>query len=435
MDLDVRLDGFDEPIGRLVSNQRGAVSFAYDGEYLRRPDALGISLSLPLQEEPFDDYSTRAYFDNLLQERDTARADIIAKYRLANDDIVGILYYLGKDCAGAISVLPQGAPPTKVPGDLAQDYRPYSDVELEAIVLALHRREPLPSELADPSPLAGVQSKIAVAVLPDGRIAEPINGAPTTHILKVPRERSEREAAHEHDAMALSANLGFDTATTELMKIAGVPVLRVERFDRRLEATRVTRLHQEDFCQALGLHARQKYQRPDRGDNGYSAQAIRGILDRTVEPAAERSRFLRVTLFDILIGNVDGHAKNFALFHLAGGRVMTTPRYDVIPTMLDRGTTDEFAYRLGPASSLDELDGAALDTFLADLGFSSAAGRKRILSKALDQVMGSLAAQIDTLGRTNKNFADLLATNIRTLCYNLGRDIPVEARDRDTYVR
>src|SRR5690606_11364042 len=147
MNLDVRLDGFDDPIGHLSSNQQGAVRFAYAEGHLRRDDAQGISLSLPLQEGPFDDFSTRAYFDNLLQERDTARADVIAKYRLANDDIVGILYYLGKDCAGAISVLPEGSPPTKVPGEIARDYRPYSDDELTAIVQALYRRQPLPREL------------------------------------------------------------------------------------------------------------------------------------------------------------------------------------------------------------------------------------------------------------------------------------------------
>jgi len=106
-----------------------------------------------------------------------------------------------------------------------------------------------------------------------------------------------------------------------------------------------------------------------------------------------------------------------------------------MPTMLDRNTTDEFAYRLGTATTLDELDQAALEQFLSELGFSSAAGRRRILERALHQVISSLAARISSLGASDKDLADLLATNIRTLCNNLGRDVPVEARDRDTFVR
>lgn len=180
MQLDVRLDGFDEPIGHLSSDDRGAARFAYSEHYAARPDALALSLALPLAQGSFDDFATRAYFDNLLQERDSARADVIAKYRLSTDDIVGILLHLGKDCAGAVSVLPEGSPPTKVPGSLEQDYRPYRDQEVVDIVEALYRRQPLPQDLVDPSPLAGVQSKIAVAVLPDGRFAEPMNGAPTS---------------------------------------------------------------------------------------------------------------------------------------------------------------------------------------------------------------------------------------------------------------
>ena len=137
MQLDVRLDGFDHPVGLLSSTATGATTFSYVPEYASREDALPLSLALPLSKNQFDDFATRAYFDNLLQERDTARADIVAKYRLANDDVVGILAHLGRDCAGAVSVLPEGSPPVKVPGHLGQDYRPYEDDEVVAIIQAL----------------------------------------------------------------------------------------------------------------------------------------------------------------------------------------------------------------------------------------------------------------------------------------------------------
>lgn len=435
MQLDVRLDGFDTPIGQLSSDDRGAARFAYADQYAARPDALALSLSLPLAQGKLRRLCHRSYFDNLLQERDSARADVIAKYRLSTDDIVGILFHLGKDCAGAVSVLPQSAPPTKVPGDINQDYVAYTDLQLEELVLTLYRRQPLPRTMPDPSPLAGVQSKIAVTVLPDGRLAEPQNGAPTTHILKVPQERHERDAPREHEAMMLSSELVTQTATTEVRTIAGIPTLLVERFDRQTLDGRVTRLHQEDFCQALGLPARHKYQRPERGADGYSVASIKAILDRTVDPAGERQRFLRETLFDILIGNVDGHAKNFALLHLPGNRLVTSPRYDVMPTMLDLNTTDEFAYHLGDATHLQELGRPALDDFLSQLGFTSGAGRKRILDAAITSTIAELNGRVGAIGAEDKNFGDLIATNIRTLCRNLDIEAPEPAKSMDTFVR
>ncbi|KKB12117.1 hypothetical protein VE25_08620 [Devosia geojensis] len=435
MILDVRLDGFGAPIGELAADDRGAVTFTYTGEHLERADALALSLALPLTPQPFADVATRAYFDNLLQERDTARADIIAKYGLANDDIAGILYHLGKDCSGAVSVLPEGAPAVKVPGVLSRDYEPYADAQLESIVRSLHERRPLPEEVQDPSPLAGVQSKIAVTVLPDGRMAAPLGGAPTTHILKVPQERHEREAAREHRAMVLSRESGFETAATGLMEIAGIPALLVERYDRVVEGGRVRRIHQEDFCQALGLPARLKYERRGTQGRRFDVAAVRTILDRTIDPVRERQLFIDITIFDMLIGNADAHAKNFSLFHLPGNRIRTTPRYDVLPTVLDRGTTDEFAYRIGNAEALAQVDARALDDFLAELGLSSIAGRRRILQEATDRAVRTLNGQLGEIARHDKNFGDLIATNIRTLCDNLGLEVPGPARDMDTFVR
>ena len=197
--LDVRLDGFTEPVGALARSEHGALAFAYTSAHLARADAVPLSLSLPLTDEPYDDVITRAFFDNLLQERDGALADVMAREGLARDDVAGLLLHLGKDCAGALSVLPVGAPPVKVPGDLATDYTVLSEERLVAIATALRDRRRLPAGTSDPSPLAGVQSKIALTRLPDGRLAEPRpgTGAPTTHILKVPDRGHPRDAAYE----------------------------------------------------------------------------------------------------------------------------------------------------------------------------------------------------------------------------------------------
>ena len=100
----------------------------------------------------------------------------MAREGLTRDDIAGLLLHLGKDCPGALSVLAVGAPAVKVPGDFATDYTALSDERLTAIAAALQERRRLPAGTMDPSPLAGVQSKLALTRLPDGRLAEPIAG-------------------------------------------------------------------------------------------------------------------------------------------------------------------------------------------------------------------------------------------------------------------
>jgi len=217
--LDVRLDSFADPVGVLVRDAKGALAFAYTPEHAANPAALALSLSLPLSEEPYEDAPTRAFFDNLLQERDGVLRHVMAREGLSRDDVAGLLAHIGRDCPGAVSVLPQGAPPSKIPGDLERDYEPLSEAQMEAIVQALHERAPLPESVGDPSPLSGVQSKIALTLLPDGRFGEPRrgSGAPTTHIIKAPDQRHREDAALE--AAALRSGNVFDELL-ETVKVA-----------------------------------------------------------------------------------------------------------------------------------------------------------------------------------------------------------------------
>ncbi|NTA14097.1 HipA domain-containing protein [Agrobacterium tumefaciens] len=436
--LDVRLDSAQHPVGVLVRDQRGGLAFAYDEAYVSQPGAIPLSLSLPLTPEPFEEVVARPFFDNLLQERDGALSDIMAREGVARDDIAGLLFHLGKDCAGALSVLPAGSDPTKVPGDYDKDYQRIEDDRLIAIVGSLHRRRRLPAGTSDPSPLAGMQSKIALTLLPDGSLAEPIpgSGAPTTHILKIPDQEHIRDASFECEAMQLSHAVGFPTADVALLPLAGIEVLLVTRFDRALDRTgRVVRIHQEDFAQALGLPSTLKYERRGAPGRRFDVAAVRRILDATEDPAAEREAFIRATLFDLLVGNVDAHAKNFALLHEPGGRIRTSPRYDILPTRLDDTLTDELAYKIGEATTLDEISADDFDLFLTMTGISSAAARRRLSRKYATDIASKLAEHLHRLGRGGqKPLADLIASNMRMLLGALDIEVPGPAKDRDAYI-
>jgi len=438
LSLDVRLDGFAEPAGTLVRNRQGALVFAYTPTHLARAEALSLSLSLPLTDEPYGDIVTRAFFDNLLQERDGALNDVMAREGLARDDIAGLLLHLGKDCPGALSVLAAGAPAAKVPGDFATDYTALSDERLTSIAAALQERRRLPAGTMDPSPLAGVQSKLALTRLPDGRLAEPIpgTGAPTTHILKVPDRDHLRDAAHEAATLDLSRALGFETSEAAVVEIGEVEVLLVRRFDRALDqAGRVVRLHQEDFAQALGLPAALKYERRGTADRRFDVAGIRRVLDATANPIDERDRFIRAALFDLMTGNVDGHAKNFALLHIARDRVRVAPRYDLLPTRLDPNLTDELAFKIGSASTLATITRADFDAFVGALGVRSTAARRRITERHARSLADGLCAAFEELMRKRmKTFADLIAANLRQLLPVLDLAIPGAAQERDAFV-
>lgn len=434
--LDVRLDGYDAPIGTLRRDDRGALDFSYTTDYAARADAVPLSLSLPITDAPHGDAIARPFFDNLLQERDGALNQVMAREALSRDDVAGLLWHLGRDCAGALSVLPAGAPPVKVPGDLATDYEPLSDQQLTEIVSALRDRRRLPDGTSDPSPLAGVQSKIALTQLDDGSFAQPRSGsgAPTTHILKVPDRDHPRDARHEAAALDLSRACGIETADAIVLTVGDIDTLLVSRFDRALdERGRVIRLHQEDFAQALGLPAALKYERRGNAQRRFDINGIAAILNATDDPIGARENFIRYTFFDLFTGNVDNHAKNFALLHL-GQHIRLAPRYDLLPTRLDPDLTDELAFDIGRARRLDAITAEDLQQFLATLGVATRGAQRRLLQQHAGAIASELAAAFDELERKGmKGFADLIARNMRHLLDVIAIQVPEPARSRDAF--
>ena len=436
--LDVRLDGFSKPVGELRRDTAGDLSFQYNSSYLNSSISIPLSLSLPLNDEPTSDAQVRSFFDNLLQERDAPLRSVMDRYGIDRSDIAALLLHVGRDCAGAISVLPEGAPPSKVPGDIKSDYDFLSEPKIKAIVAALHDRRPLPDDLRDPSPLAGVQSKISVLYLPESGFAlpKPNSGAPTTHILKVPERGRFRDARLEHAAMSLASVCDLKTSEAVVVPFGEIDCLLVERFDRGLDSEgRTIRFHQEDFAQALGLPPSLKYERNGLPGRRFDSQAIRRVLDQTAEPANARRIFAMSTLFDLLIGNTDAHAKNHSLIYGSGLRPKLAPRYDVLPTRLHRQFNEDFSYSIGTAVCFGQVTREELGTFLSDLGLSGRSAQQRLLgefSRTIPVILAGLLEQIQSEGM--KEFTDLIAANMRQLLPSLNLPVPDAALGRDAFI-
>lgn len=438
LSLDVRLDGFADPIGALKRGQDGGLVFQYRGSYANQSNALPLSLSLPLTDEPYGDVLTRAFFDNLLQERDGPLQHLMAREGIARDDVAALLFHLGKDCAGAISVLPEGAPAAKVPGNYEHDYNIITEGEVSRIVKSLHERNVFPDGTDDPSPLAGVQNKFAMTFLPDGQFAwpKPGLGAPTTHIIKIPKRTNLNESRLEAAALALSTLTGQETVDAETHIFAGIEVLVVKRFDRALnEEGLIIRLHQEDLAQALGLPRELKYERYGKAGRRFDTRAIKKIIDQTAATGDSRADFIHATIFDLLIGNTDAHAKNHALLYDGFRRPRLAPRYDLVPTRLDSNVTEELPFKIGNATRLEEITAPDFDAFLKDIGIVRPNGRKRITQNYFTELANVLAPMLENIAKDGmKNFADLIAASMRKLLPVFDIKVPDAAKNRDASI-
>lgn len=436
--LDVYLEALSDPVGKLSATSDGVMSFIYTTDSLPHP----ISASLPVQEEPYGDVAARGFFSNLLFENEM-RDQIMQRHGISEGDIVGFLFHLGEDCPGSISCVPEGAPPGKRPGRLDLDYDALdgspqlpddlSSVQnalcvsgsLASIMTSLRDRRQIPRTTSDPSPLAGVQGKIALTRLPDGRLGLPkeASGAPTTHILKVPRAGAMSSVMREHLATRLMSRAQtHPVAQTCVLGEGPLQGLLVARFDRRFDGNAVHRIHQEDFCQALGLGHRLKYERNGLEGRAFTAGAIGKLLQITRVPAQARQAFFEMTLVNLVLGNSDNHAKNHALLYMSS-KPDLAPAYDIDPVLLD-DVTHEMSFHIGSARVADDITRKDLDHFLKALGargFSTSQARRSA------SIIQALLSNADALPRPiGKGLCDVIHQQAYHLSKNLelGLKIP-----------
>lgn len=430
MRMDVWIEGRDVPVGRLVRADDKSLSFTYTDDV---PAEHRISMSLPIATTPYDDAACRGYFGNLLFEGPQLER-VLDGFGIDRGDIGALLWHLGADCPGAISVTPEGTGPGKMPGRFPEDYEPLSDDRLARIVLSLHQHRRMPEAERNPSPVAGVQGKIACVML-DDKVWLPKEGsrAPTTHILKVSPNFDPDITRHETVLLQIAVAIGIDAADSRdlAFDVGGIRIntLLSTRFDREVRITEgagtIHRRHAEDFCQALGLPPSLKYERdavdPQRR---FSAAAVNTILARTTVPAVARRDFLTQTLFNLLVGNTDNHGKNTSLLQ-QGRKVRLAPLYDVVPVFMDRRVTHELSFRHGGACFGEDFAVDALHGLMLDLGFG-----KPPVARTIKQITG-LARQISGISahRAPKSLADGLNAQARVIQNALMVDFGLEERD------
>jgi serine/threonine-protein kinase HipA len=412
-ELEVEL--FGRRAGILRRNRDGDLSFGYDAAWVGA-GLPPISRSLPVRAEPHGERLTRAFFGNLLPEGGVR--DILAdRLQVSPEDEFGLLAKIGRDCAGAITI----ADPLSDDAERAPRVEWLDEDELEQAIADLPR-DPLrvaPDEDIRIS-LAGAQDKLAVVV--DGeRFGLPVGGRPSTHILKAALKQFEATPSNEAFCLALAGELGLEAPAAAVRVFGPHEVLLIERYDRSRHDGRVEREHQEDFCQALGLPARAKYE--DQGGPGI-VDSIELLRDAADDPAREILRFLDAIFFNLLIANHDAHGKNFSLLYSRSEpHTRLAPLYDLLSTGI-YGIGKSLPMRIGHERKPERVGATALRQLgeAASLGQAQLRDRARDMAARAPNVAAELAA--DTGKRQlNASIAERIAKVVNQRAVDLHRHL------------
>ena len=382
--LDVYLR--DDRVGYLEQTDSGTMRFRYSETWLSSKASTPLSASLPLQPESFGRNACRPFFAGLLPEENSRK--LIAKaFGVSDRNDFALLEKIGAECAGAVSIHPTG----ELPATGTDSYREISVEELAKKFAALPLRPLLAGEERIRLSLAGAQGKLAVAIR-DGKYFLPLDGSPSSHILKPESPHFEGLVENEFFCMRLAAEVGLDVAPVELKTADNVPFLQVERFDRKqLADGGWERIHQEDFCQALGIPPELKYQQ-EGGPNLKKCFAL--VRAVSAVPGPDVLRLFDAVVFNFLIGNSDAHGKNFSFLY-DGSAVRLAPLYDLVCTRAYPHVAEEMAMKIGDERKPSRIGARGWRKFFKEAGFGPAAAERRLLDlvNRVQQASQKLSAQ------------------------------------------
>lgn len=343
--LIVYLNG--EQVGILDEDDNGLLEFQYSPEWMSRVDAIPLSRSLPFQIEPFRGRYARPFFAGILPD-EGPRQQIASILGISERNDFAMLGRIGGECAGAISLLPEDAPPPIV-GEMR--VRELREKELVNIVEELPRRPLMAGRDGLRLSLAGSQSKLPVLIR-DTAIALPLGNTPSTHIIKPEPERFPGLVATEVLCMTLAGTVGLNVPPISIRAVGNKPCIVIQRYDRNIGADySVTRVHQEDFCQALGFPPERKYQQ----EGGPLLRDCIGLLREWSTVAALDIRdFLDGLIFNVLVGNADAHGKNYSILYRATERRLA-PFYDLVCTLAWPELSKTPAMKIGKSDSIERI--------------------------------------------------------------------------------
>lgn len=383
--LEVRYQG--ELVGRAVAKaSEDRFGFVYDDGWLHGSESFPISANLPLRSKPWPPERAHAYFANLLPEG-LARQAVCNRLGISADNDVALLRALGDDTAGAFQFLSPEAD-----DDRRRNRRPITQSELDDWA----EGEPTLTHDAERPPrlsLAGARHKISVVRTESG-FAIPAWNEPSTHILKFEAPEFPHLTANECLTTRFAANLGIETVQSHLDHRTSSPLLVVDRYDRMDAGESVRRLHQEDFCQILGVSPTRKYEAEGGPELADIATEIRRISSR---PAGDILALVRWVIACAVCGNADNHAKNLSMLYAPEG-IGLAPAYDIVCTRAYPNLHRAMAFSVGGRRNSDRILREHWERFADAIDV-----RERLVFRELERLLEDAE---DAFERTVEEFRD-----------------------------
>ena len=362
LQVSIEVNGVQCRAGTIHGDGRRKGTFSYDRNYLTGPVAVPLSVALPLQEKPFSEARTHYFFDGLLPEGFTRRS-VAWWARASEEDYLSILAALGRECIGAIQILPENELPP------APSYRKMTLAQVQALAREGASKS---AEIVTQTHLSltGASGKVGLyRNPPDEAWYLPRGDAPSTHILKQSHVRFRHIITNEQLALLTAQELGLETTESFIVNTKDGKdeeiLFAARRFDREFSPENSPqtqfvdglavplRLHQEDFAQALAIPAADKYEKPGT----HYLQDMFALLRRvSSNPIEDQLKLWRILIIDYLIGNTDNHLKNYSLLYSSDLKsVRLAPAYDIVSTAVYEQSTREMALRIGNEHILDEV--------------------------------------------------------------------------------
>ena len=398
----------NEKAGYIESTENRGVIFTYEKNYLKNKNAVPLSASLPLQTEEFSQKQCIPFFSGLLPEEDSRKK--IADYlHISETSTLKLLEALGGECAGLVSILPEEKTVSQIDSySLNSDnYELLEEVRLTDFIEKMNTRPLMKADENLRLSLAGAQEKLALANI-NGKWYLPLNGAPSTHILKPTRTGSLSSLAqNEYICMKLAKCFDLPVPDVDILNIAGKDVFVVERYDRIKKDDFIQRLHQEDLCQALGIMNTSKYQ--NDGGPGI-ADIFNTIKKNCTVPALETQKFLSYVIFNYLIGNCDSHGKNYSLLY-KNKCVELAPLYDVVSTVIYPGLTEKLSMKIGNHYDIKKVSKEDFSLLAETLNIKGS-----VLSKIFNNFESKYSKAFETLKsetKISKEILDLIFSSMK----------------------
>jgi serine/threonine-protein kinase HipA len=313
----------DQVAGTLTRLRGGRLRFEYDPDY----DGTPLSLSMPTQVRAHADGVVTPWLWGLLPDNEAVLRRWAREFHASASSPFSLLSTpVGEDCAGAVRF----ASPDELDRILTRrgDVTWLSDEDVAARLRELEEDSTawLGRTFTGQFSLAGAQAKTAL-LQRGGRWGVPAGATPTSHILKPAVSGFDDHDLNEHLCLDAARRAGLLVARTAVARFGNETAVVVTRYDRDERAGEISRVHQEDLCQALGIHPSRKYQ----NEGGPTPTGIAALLRAAMPPAVADdavARFADALIFNWLIAGTDAHAKNYSLL-LAGDAVRLAPLYDI----------------------------------------------------------------------------------------------------------